>query len=789
MIQSTLSFTHSTLLLLGVSLTAIAPGALAQTATQIPSNLSDLVGQCDGPGGAGTPECQTLKGQAAAAVTQSRMAVKPVLPTGSSEPVKSEPRGDHPSLPAVSPAAEEKIVEPPTEFQRLVESSVDQVLPIFGASLFDKVPSTFAPLDWAPVSADYVLGPGDELLVRVWGQVDLNLNLALDRSGCIYIPQVGDLRVAGLPFQQIREYIRSQLARIYRNFDLSVNIGQLRSIQIFVVGQARRPGSYTVSSLSSLVNALFASGGPSAQGSMRRIQLKRGGTVVTELDLYELLLSGDKSKDVPLLPGDVVYIPTTGPVVALAGSVKNAGIYELKGETDLRGAIRLAGGLAPTADGRRISVERINDRGSREVMEASLQDARPSPSLRDGDLIRVLTVAPQFENAVTLRGNVANPGRFAWRPGMRLREVIPDKESLITRDYWKKRNLLGFTPPAEAVPQGPAMEESRKPIATTVDAAAPAINWSYAVVERQDPKDLTAQLLPFHLGKLILDRDESQDMELHAGDVITVFSQADVRVPIMQQNRQVRLEGEFKAAGIYVVKPGETLGQLIQRAGGLTPQAYLFGSEFVRDSTRQDQQRRLDEFVRDLDRDLEEAAANRLGSAGSADESAALAAKLESEHRLVDRIRAVKATGRIVLNLEPGDRELTKLMELQPEDGDCFLVPSRPSTVNVLGAVYNQNSFLYQADMSIHDYLREAGGATRNADKSRSFVIRADGSVVPRQSFNAFTKSFDAERLNPGDTIVVPEELFKGSFLRGLRDWTQVFAQMALGAAAINVLK
>ena len=323
----------------------------------------------------------------------------------------------------------------------------------------------------------------------------------------------------------------------------------------------------------------------------------------------------------PLQPGDVVYIPTAGPVVALAGSVKNAGIYELKGEANLMEVVQLAGGLAPTADGRRISVERITDHGSREVVEASLRDPKPSVSLRDGDLIRILTVAPHFENAITLRGNVANPGRYAWHSGMRLHDVIPDKESLITRDYWKKRNLLGFTQPAEAVPQGPSTEEAHKPEPTTVDAAAPSINWSYAVVERQNPQDLAAQLLPFHLGKLVLERDDSQNLELQAGDVITVFSQADVRVPIMQQNRLVRLEGEFNAAGMYVVKPGETVGQLIERAGGLTPQAYLFGSEFLRDSTRQDQQRRLDEFVRDLDRDLEEGASNRLGAATSADES------------------------------------------------------------------------------------------------------------------------------------------------------------------------
>ena len=243
--------------------------------------------------------------------------------------------------PAATPPAqppEALSAEAATDFQRFVASSIGQVLPIFGASLFERVPSTFAPLDRIPVTADYVVGPGDQILLRVWGQVNLDLELTVDRAGAIFVPQAGNINVAGLQFQQLPGYLRSQLERVFRNFDLNVNMGQLRSIQIFVMGQARRPGSYTVSSLSTLVNALFASGGPSSQGSMRRIQLKRGAEVVTEFDLYDLLLNGDKSKDVRLLPGDVVYIPPSGPRVAVAGSVRTPAIYELKSENKVAGA-------------------------------------------------------------------------------------------------------------------------------------------------------------------------------------------------------------------------------------------------------------------------------------------------------------------------------------------------------------------------------------------------------------------------------------------------------------------
>ena len=222
-----------------------------------------------------------------------------------------------------------RVVEPPTEFQRFVQASTGRLLPIYGTSLFDRVPSTFAPLDRIPVTPDYSIGPGDEIDLRVWGQVDFSRRFTVDRTGDIFLPQVGRISVSGLKFVQLQDAIKSAMSRVYRNFDLNVNMGQLRSMQIFIVGQARRPGSYTVSSLSTFVNALFASGGPSSRGSLRNLQLKRGNKLVTRLDLYDLLLKGDKSKDVSILPGDVIFIPDAGPRVAIEGSVESPAIYEM----------------------------------------------------------------------------------------------------------------------------------------------------------------------------------------------------------------------------------------------------------------------------------------------------------------------------------------------------------------------------------------------------------------------------------------------------------------------------
>ncbi|MGA3261003.1 MAG: SLBB domain-containing protein [Bryobacteraceae bacterium] len=781
--------------LLAVALfAACSPPASAQDtgdaqdtdAAQVLGATPVQAGKCTGPLGSLLPECQTGKAASIDVPARPRIAggsrIAPNIRTGSAGPVEAAGAEAAALLPPEPPA-------PPTDFQRFVASSIGEILPIFGASLFERVPTTFAPLDRVPVTADYVVGPGDQILLRAWGQVNLDLELTVDRAGAVFVPQAGNMNVAGLQFQQLSAYLRSQLGRVFRNFDLDVNLGQLRSIQIFVVGEVRRPGTYTVSSLSTLVNALFASGGPSNQGSMRHIQLKRGADIVTEFDLYDLLLNGDKSKDTRLLPGDVVYFPPSGARAAVGGSVRTPAIYELKGESKVADLIQMAGGLSAVANVQRAALERIHQNDSREVLEFKLDATGIATGIGDGDLLYVSTIDPRFANAVTLRGNVANPGRFPWHAGMRLHDVIPDKESLITRDYWKKHNALGFVPPDERVPADPSIETRRAPAGTDIAAFVPEINWTYAVIERQNARDLKTELVAFNPGKLVLDGDETQNLELRPGDVVTIFSQADIRVAVSQQNPKVRLEGEFHTAGVYDVRPGETLGSLIQRAGGLTPQAYLYGSEFTRESTRVDQQRRLDQFTDELERDLEQTASRNIGRATNPEDTLSAAVSVQNSRQLIARMRSLKATGRIVLHLEPGSNDLTRIMDLPLEAGDKFMVPARPATVNVFGAVYNQNSFLFEPAQRVEDYLRRSGGPTRTADQGHMFIIRADGSVVPKRDTSPFRKAFAFAPLNPGDSIVMPERVFKPGFLRELRDWTEIVGQLGLGAAAVNTLK
>jgi len=668
-----------------------------------------------------------------------------------------------------------------TNFQQLVAQSLGYPLPIYGASLFVNAPSTFAPVDRIPVTANYVIGPSDEILIRAWGQIDIDIRARVDRNGNIFVPRVGNVHVAGLRFEQLQAYLTSQISRIYHNFDLNVTMGDLRSIDIFVVGQAQQPGRYTVSSLSTLTNAVFASGGPSPAGSMRRIQLKRGSNVVTEFDLYDLLILGDKSKDVPLQPEDVIYYPPVGPQVAVGGQVNAPAIYETKGETTLANVFTLAGGLTNTAYGGKVLIEEVLDRSSRRVEEVHLDSAGLAHTMKDGDFVNVIPLLPKFENAVTLRGNVANPGRYAWREGMRLSDLIPSRDFLVTREYWKQQNQITL----ESQVPGARPSATQNDVRRTV----PEINWDYAVVQRMDPQDLSTQLIPFNLGLGLLEHDSTNNVPLLPGDIVTIFSQSDLRVPQLKRTKFVRLTGEFAAAGVYRVKPDQRLRDLVKGAGGLTPSAYLYGAQFSRESVKVEQQRRLDQMITETERSINRRAAQLTASATAPGELASANANIEAERASLNLLRQIQPDGRIVLNIHPDDTTLDSIPDLALEDGDQFFVPSTPATVTIIGDVYNQGAFVREPGKTVSNYLRNAGGPTRDADKGHIFVVRANGGVVNKDASSSFwSGGFDGMILMPGDSIVVPEQTDRGSFLRGLKDWSTILFNFGLAAAAIKVL-
>jgi protein involved in polysaccharide export with SLBB domain len=761
-----------------------------------------------------------------------------------------------------------------SDFERFAEDGTGHRLPVYGRRLFDEVPTTFAPVERVPVPADYVLGPGDELLIRAWGKIDLDSRVTVDRNGQVYLPRVGTLNVAGLRYEQVEGYLHAAVSALFKDFELNVALGQLRSIQIFVLGSARQPGAYTVGSLSTLVDALFASGGPSATGSMRHIQLRRGNRLMAEFDIYDLVQKGDKSHDVPLLPGDVIYIPPIGAQIAISGNVNEPGIYELKAETTVAAALDGAGGLTSLAGAERVLLERIDHHSTRRVEEFPLDTAGFARLLHDGDVLRIYPLSPRFENAVTLRGNVAEPGRYVWKEGMRVSDLIPSRDFLITRDFWNRQNQpsprntdhpfgteragqygnqrsdesgnrrtdqsgnqrtdqtgnqpmdqygnpragqFGYqrmdqfedqstdqsgnqrTDQLEDRPTDhPGDQRNDMPVAsdqsgnshTTMIASVgqnnAEINWEYAVIERLDDHDLSTRLIPFRLVNAIDNRASPDNQLLRAGDVVTIFSRADLDLPTEKHASFVRVGGEVNAPGVYRVNPGETLRDVVEAAGGLTPHSYLYASVLTRVSTRHAQEKELQQATQQMQRELFARFANATPTTGQT--GADQQAQLTFQQTALAQLSSIKPTGRVVLEMKSDAATATEIPDFTLEDGDAFYIPPRLNTVQVAGSVYNANAFRHQPKKRLVAYLNDAGGATREADEKRIFVIHADGTVVSRQSRNS-RGNFDKLELLPGDAIVVPEKLKLSSKMNDLLQATQFMSQTALTAAALSVVK
>lgn len=690
---------------------------------------------------------------------------------------------------AVAPgASQQPTFKPltPNDFQKFVQESTGQSLPLFGAEFFAQPSGAFAPQANTPVSPDYRMGPGDEVQIKGWGSVDIDVRAVVDRNGLIHIPRVGSITLAGVKSSQAEATVRAAVAQYYKDFQLSVTQGQLRGITIYVVGQARQPGAYNLSGASTLVSALFASGGPNNLGSMRHVQVKRGDRVVTDLDLYDFLAKGDKSTDIRLQDGDTIVIPPAKAYVALSGKVANPAVYELAGDQDTIGSLlALAGGLPVVADPKRAYLERVDpQKAPARTVETFALDANGlRKRLKSGDLLTVMTLSPEFGNAITLRGNVAQPVRTPWRQGMKVRDLIPSKAFLMSRASVQRQNgaLLKYDDNADS-------------LAGRIGNLVDEVNLEYAVVERVDSANVSVQLLPFNLGAALDDPNSPDNLPLMPGDIVTVFSVTDVRVPQGKRQVFVRVEGEVNRPGVYQMKPGDTLPSLIERAGGTTPDAYLFGAAFYREEVKAAQTANLAQLVRRLEAQsqtkLSSAAASVSGTEGAGVAQLRLQAEAAAQQQALERLKNLKPTGRIMLDLGSDKVQPADLPNLRLEAQDRLVVPARPDFVYLLGSVNTEASLIWREGKSVQDYLNQSG-LTSGADKDEMFVIRADGSVA--SDTGGLFSGVGRLKAMPGDVIVLPEKTDHESawsvFTRNAKDITQIIYQFSLGAAAIKTLR
>jgi len=607
----------------------------------------------------------------------------------------------------------------------------------FGYDLFRQAPSIFAPVEKVPVGPDYVIGPNDEIRITVWGKMEGNWSVTVDRDGNIGLPKLGILGVAGLTFKELKELLHKEFSKYYTGFEMNLSMGALRTIRVYLVGNAENPGAYTVSSLSTLVNALFASGGPGKVGTMRDIQVKRSGKTIAHFDMYDFLLKGDKNNDLRLMPEDVIFIPPVGVLAGIAGSVNKPGIYELKGETKISQLIEMAGGLGTVAFKGRVQVDRIIDNSKQTVFESNLDDIRDKEiMLQPGDLVKIYQVV-EDKRIVKLSGAVQREGEYGFKPGMTVKDLI----SMGSLQYY----------------------------------ASNQAELARVKVSQSGPQ--TARLV-IDLSKA-MEGDPQHNLALEMNDYLLVRS-----VPEWQLYKTVTVSGEVKFPGTYTIAKGEKLSSLIERTGGFADKAYLQGAAFTRESVRKLQQKNLDDSIDRLEQQMLSQAAISAQTALSSEDALQQRAVAEQQKAIITKMRAAKAQGRMVIKLDTIDKFKSSVYDVELEDGDSLIVPERPNSVQVIGSVYNSTAFVYEPGSTVSSFINKAGGPTRFAEDKDIFILKVDGSAVSKRQSGMF---FMSSRLDPGDTIVVPEQIERIAWMKEVKDITQILYQIAVTAGVLFV--
>jgi polysaccharide export outer membrane protein len=662
-------------------------------------------------------------------------------------------------------------------------AEVSTTLQQFGYEVFSRPVSTFAPVTNVPVGPDYVIGPGDAFTLTMWGRVDAQHTLQVDRDGQIVLPEVGALKVWGMKFGDLHEYLQHELSRKFTDFKMSVTMDRLRTIHVFVVGEASTPGDYTVSSLSTAVNALFAAGGPSKNGSLRAIRLLRNGVEPVPVDLYRFLLGGDKGMDIRLQDGDTIFIPLIGSVVGVAGNVKRPAIYEMAQTMKLQEVLDLAGGITFAGWLQRVQVERVEDHQKRVIVDVDLSEKTALAErrqamdtvVRDGDVVKVFSVVEPAQNIIELDGHVVRPGKYELKPGMRLSDVL-SYDSCLPQVNLEYGEIERCVPPDKhpiIIPFHPGKvlsgdssaniellcldrvrlfrwdEKGKRSV--TVNGMVYDPN-EYRLVEGMRVKELvdvagglrkTAYLRAAELTRSHVSQEgmvtEKIDIDLEkalAGDpqhniVLQDYDRLTIRpIPGLDFSRVAMVDGQVRFPGKYPIAKGETLSSLVVRAGGYTEQAYLKGAVFTRESAKEVQRQRLNKLISELEESMLTSAGQATGGALDAEEVRGQQAALANKRELVTKLRAAQVTGRVVVKLaDPGELKGSKY-DFELEDNDTLTIPATPGIVHVAGEVFNPTSLQYEKGRTVSYYLRKVGGMTKEAEKKQVSVVKADGSVV-----------------------------------------------------------
>jgi len=730
----------------------------------------------------------------------------------------------------------DKNIEPRTEAE--IEKSL---LKPYGYDLFANAPSTFAPTASLSVSSDYLLGPGDSLDILFYGKTNNSFSLEINREGIVDFPQLGPVTLAGLTYAEAKAMLKSRIAQQIVGAQVSISMGTLRSMQIFVLGEAFKPGAYTVSSLATVTQALISSGGVSDIGSLRNIQIKRQGMVVATLDLYDLLMRGDTANDLRLRDSDVIYIPTVGDQVSIMGEVLRPAIYELKGSETAGDLIALAGGLVATSYAKSTRLDRIDENGFLTVLDVDLtlrSDA--SLPLKAGDRLAVDSVTDHKKSIVTVVGAVRHEGAFSWTEGLKISDIIASREmlgtqvdtslALLVRELENGADIeIIYFEPAKIFLDNGSKENLRlhsrdrlvffsmygdrsKEIAPYVQRLKrQARQTSLAPIVTVGGMVRFPGEYPFFSGMVLKDlitisggltegayakgadiaRSDISNPDQAENSVIFYDMEKDASKPLMpldfvefrtlpnyRERQSIALEGEFVFPGVYDFEIGETLSSVIRRAGGFTDQAFIGGSIFLRESLKKREQEEIKRLTEIMTRDLQFTSPIDFGSAVGLNQP-------QAQLSVIDQLSSLQPLGRLVVPLADVLNSVSD--DLVLEKGDRLMVPSVSQEITVVGEVHRPTSFFFNEDFTRDDYISMSGGLRDSADKKGIYIVRANGEVLRKKSA-WFRYESEDNLIAPGDTIIVPfsvnDPQMKGIPL--LTQVSQIIYQLSLGAAAVN---
>ena len=691
------------------------------------------------------------------------------------------------------------------------------------------------PMD-LPVGPDYVLGTGDNVVVNLWGGHSDRLSRIIDRQGQIALPEAGTITIDGLTIDQAQSAIQKALSTQYQGEHVEISLGRLRTVRVYVVGDVQRPGAYDVSSLSTPLSALYAAGGPTSRGSLRILRQYRGKQLVREIDLYDFLLRGIRSNVDRLLPGDTILVPPVGSQVSVEGMVHRPAIYELNGEQGLDQVLDLAGGVLASASLKQINVERIEAHQRRTMLSLQLPDNAEGVKqkladfrVQGGDDVAITQILPYNEQAVYLEGHVYRPGKYPYRDGMTINDLLHSYQDVMPEpadhaelvrlgppDFRPETTifnlpdvLIGNNPialrpfdlirifsryevdsPRVSI-EGEVLRPGKFPMSqgmTLADLVRMAGGFKRSAY--RDEADLSSYVVQNGQKVLVshsivavqkaLEGDKSVDVALKPGDVVSIRRLAGWQ----DIGASVTINGEVEHAGSYGIEQGERLSSVLKRAGGFRVSAYPPAAVLERMQVRELGEQARQQMIQRIETTPATVKQGAMSTQASTDIQQSLQQQRE---QVLTALRNHPASGRLVVNISPdiGKWENTPA-DIEMRAGDTLVIPKRPNFVIVSGQVFNPTAISYVPGRDVGWYLRKAGGATPYGNKKYIYVLRADGSVVPRG--NSWTGgSLMNLRLRPGDTVFVPEKIVGGSAVwQNILGMAQIMSTAALPIAMVG---